>query len=371
MDLDEIEVIVAKAAVENEDRQQQRQYVRESAFLLSDNDFVKMFRLTKDLVKMLADEISTYVVCGTSSSALSVEDKLLSALRFYASGSYQMDTASNKHFKVNQSSISRSITEITAALNQANIINKYIVFPRNIGEMTTLRQQFHRKHEFPGAIGCIDCTHVAIIAPSGRDVEHIYVNRKSYHSINVQLICDHNLKILNVNAKFPGSTHDAYIWKQSEANNIMERVYRTQPENNFFLLGDSGYPLRPWLLTPLQGDFPRGSPEERYNRRHKSARSIIERCNGVLKARFRCLLKHRVLHYSPTKASHIINACCVLHNICINNNLPPAEDEGHDENVGMDFGLLDLPEMDVENLGRVNPDLVAGRKLQKQIINSL
>ena len=34
-------------------------------------------------------------------------------------------------------------------------------------------------------IGCIDCTHVKIIAPT--DYEHEYVNRKNQHSINVQV----------------------------------------------------------------------------------------------------------------------------------------------------------------------------------------
>lgn len=43
------------------------------------------------------------------------------------------------------------------------------------------------------------------------------------------------------------------------------------------VLGDSGYPLRPWLLTPLEDDPLPGSAEERYNQKHRSTRSIIER----------------------------------------------------------------------------------------------
>lgn len=43
----------------------------------------------------------------------------------------------------------------------------------------------------PGVIGCIDCTHVAIVAPPVNDEHHperIYINRKNYHSLNVQLV---------------------------------------------------------------------------------------------------------------------------------------------------------------------------------------
>lgn len=44
---------------------------------------------------------------------------------------------------------------------------------------------------FPGVIGAIDCTHVAIVPPKTNDPvypEHMYINRKRYHSINVQLV---------------------------------------------------------------------------------------------------------------------------------------------------------------------------------------
>lgn len=55
-----------------------------------------------------------------------------------------------------------------------------------------LSYRFYRRHEFPGVIGCIDCTHIAIVPPSGNNnnihPEHLYINRKGYHSINTQLV---------------------------------------------------------------------------------------------------------------------------------------------------------------------------------------
>ncbi|KAL4701875.1 hypothetical protein ACJJTC_018735, partial [Scirpophaga incertulas] len=58
---------------------------------------------------------------------------------------------------------------------------------------------------------------------------------------------------------------------------------------------DSGYALRPNPI--LHGT--EGTPEFRYSETLKKARATIERCNGVLKGRFRCLLKDRGLHYQP------------------------------------------------------------------------
>lgn len=51
-----------------------------------------------------------------------------------------------------------------------------------------------------------------------------------------------------------------------------------------------------------------------YNKRLQKVRNVIERCIGVLKMRFRCILGERKLRYHPTKASQIVMACATLHN---------------------------------------------------------
>lgn len=129
-----------------------------------------------------------------------------------------------------------------------------------------------------------------------------------------------------------------------------------------------GYPLRPWLQTVIVDPEP--GPEERMNNRLKSVRSIIERCNGLLKNRFRCLLRHRVLHYEPDTVAKIVVACCVLHNMCINANVPQPDDEEND----IDFGIYNMEDahqnVNDEPVRRMNPDLIAGRQLQRQIIQN-
>ena len=41
-----------------------------------------------------------------------------------------------------------------------------------------------------------------------RDEGYVYVDRKGFHSLNVQVICDANYHITNVVARWPVSTHD-------------------------------------------------------------------------------------------------------------------------------------------------------------------
>ena len=88
--------------------------------------------------------------------------------------------------------------------------------------------------------------------------EETYVCRKGYHSINVQAVVDSAGIFRNIVVRWPGSTHDAFIWGTS---GVRQRFV----EGDFgdgWLLGDSGYPLRPFLLTPVR--VPQDQSEERY-----------------------------------------------------------------------------------------------------------
>ena len=67
---------------------------------------------------------------------------------------------------------------------------------------------------FPNVIGCVDGTHIRLHRVP-KETENDFVNRKRYHSINVQFIADHTYKFIEVVAEWPGSTHDSFIFSQS------------------------------------------------------------------------------------------------------------------------------------------------------------
>lgn len=99
-------------------------------------------------------------------------------------------------------------------------------------------------------------------------------------------------------------------------------------------------------MTPIQNAIAI-SPEDRYNRRHSSARNCIERCIGVLKSRFRCLSGERQLRYSPEYVGKITTVCAVLHNMCIAGGQPweqniIADDNEPDRNIMQPVGPVNL-----------------------------
>ena len=102
--------------------------------------------------------------------------------------------------------------------------------------------------------------HIPIIAPSTN--EPLYVNRKGYHSINVQAKCDDEYRIIDAVVKWPGSTHDAFMWRQSA---IHQKISSDEIQTvDGWFLGDSGYPIGSKLMTPILS--PISSSQRRYNR---------------------------------------------------------------------------------------------------------
>lgn len=57
---------------------------------------------------------------------------------------------------------------------------------------------------------------------SGGEDAEIFRNRKSYFSINTQIVCDSELMINNIVARWPGSTHDATVFINSRLRNRFE-----------------------------------------------------------------------------------------------------------------------------------------------------
>ena len=151
-----------------------------------------------------------------------------------------------------------------------------------------------------------------------------------YHSINVQRVCDEKLRFINIVWKWTGSTHYSFILENSPLKNMFE----TGAVAEGWLLGKSGYPLRPWLLTPVIN--PTTEAAGKYNRGHIKTRNTVERSFGVLKSRFRCLDTSggTLFFYSPLKACKTTVAVEVLHNMWITHGVPLSADCDHARDRG-------------------------------------
>lgn len=206
----------------------------------------------------------------------------------------------------------------------------------------------------PGILAALDGAHISIQAPPNDDEEtpgYLYRNRKGYHSINVMLAVDSQMKVIYMDAKFPGSVHDSAVWQVSD----LKAMIRNENAGHSWIIADSGYPIEPWLLTPIIDPItPR---EKNYNKKHIKARNVIERTIGSMKAKFRCLHRYRTLHYSPYRASQIIYAAISLHNLGIIRLEPDNisdDEETDDSDDDDDIDDVIVPPIDILQAGRAS-----------------
>ncbi len=144
-------------------------------------------------------------------------------------------------------------------------LNEYVKLPLG-AKQDAVRNKFHNVGDFQDVVGCVDGTHFKIKAPS--EHENTYVDRKVFHSLNNQLVCDPDLILTNI-IKWLGCKHDSFILRQSSLYTDFERGRATG-----MLLGDMGYPLRTWLMTPYID--PESVAQERYKNIHSATRNIIK-----------------------------------------------------------------------------------------------
>ncbi|MBN3309305.1 HARB1 nuclease, partial [Amia calva] len=204
---------------------------------------------------------------------------------------------------ISQSSISRAVATVSSVLSDR--AEQFITFPSSEDDRSRVAQELQRLCGLPNAAGLVGSSRVRIKAPL--EDGFVFLNSQKYHSVHCQMVCDAHGNLLNVENHWPGSLADADIWEMSS---ICQQFRGGRH-------GDS------WLIGPpfaTKTALTRGGMD--------STRPLTVCCGiwhqdvssrsfkSSLKTRFQCL-NHLGGNqkYTPARATQIINACCVLHNI--------------------------------------------------------
>lgn len=191
---------------------------------------------------------------------------------------------------------------------------KFVQWPTFSNENLQLTLHgFESGFPLPGCIGCIDSTHIPIKAP--QEQENAYVNRKGYHSVVLQGICNHQRKFTDILCGCACSTHDATVMRSSP---LYGEVSRNKPKyfpDETYLIGDQAYPLESWLIKKYQDTEKLSDQQARFNKRLSSKRQLIEQTFCILKGRFR-KLKFMDVEIIPDIPVLVCAACTLHNNIC-------------------------------------------------------
>lgn len=226
-------------------------------------------------------------------------------------------------FNVSKSSVYNCIqTVIKVILNE--LCDKFIKWP-NALEKPAVSQRFSC-YGVRNILGAIDGCHIPIKKPVENGVE--YFNRKKFYLMVLQAVCKHDLMFIDCDIRWPGSVHDGRVLRTSDmyprASELCGPLY--------FLVGDSAYPIKSWLMSPYRNNGHLLPLQVHYNRILSKTRVCIENAFALLKGRFR-RLKDK-LDRSVQEIPSTVMAACVLHNICLIHDEGEIEQyiiEGRDE----------------------------------------
>lgn len=163
---------------------------------------------------------------------------------------------------------------------------------------------------FPTSLGTVDGSHISIVAPMLHATD--YYNRKGFHSIMLQVVVCSKCLFWDYDICWVGSMHNANLWDRTGIGQCCE-ADKLSP---YALVGDAVYSCRPWMLALFRCHIDRLSREEyHWNYIQNSTCMCIEKTFGMLKVRWRILLKRVNVHLK--NVHDLVSTCLVLHNMCI------------------------------------------------------
>ena len=201
---------------------------------------------------------------------------------------------------------------------------------------------------FDNCIGAIDGTHIPAVIPV--HLQGPYYNRKKFHSQNVLGVANFDLTFAYVLTGWEGSAHDSRVYADARTKGLPLLA-------NKYYLGDGGYGLSKYMLTPYRGvryhlveyaanGIGPANYKELFNLRHSSLRNCVERLYGITKNRFPVLKKMSPYEYEFQ--CDIIQSCFLIHNFVrlnqlyedefynveVDNNPNADDDDDEDEDEG-------------------------------------
>ena len=211
-------------------------------------------------------------------------------------------------YKIGLSSSQLAVSQFCGAM-KSSLFKKFIRWP-STAVMEKFAHEFFGIHQIPYVVGAVDGSHIPIVAPGLHAAN--YYNRKGFQSILLQSVVSSKCLFWDFDIGWAGSMHNANLWARMDIGQFCEAGCLSL----YALVGDAAYPCRPWMLAPYKGHKDGLSREEfHWIFVQSSTRMCIERASGMLKGRWRILLKRVDMHLR--NVPDLVSTCLVLHNICI------------------------------------------------------
>ncbi|KAI4351101.1 hypothetical protein L6164_005487 [Bauhinia variegata] len=297
--------------------------------------FESVFKISRKTFNYICSIVEEYMMARSSNffdingKHLCLNDQVVVALRRLSSGD-SLSTIGDS-FVMNQSTVSQITWRFVEAMEERGL--RHLGWPSSEKEMEDIKHKFKKICGLSNCFGALDITHIMMTLPSIDSLNDVWLDRERNCSMILHAIVDPDMRFLDITTGWPGSLSDDYVLRSSaffelaEEGKKLNGADKTITEDivlREYIIGDSGFPLLPWLLTPYKGKGLSDYQVE-FNRRLAATQMVAKRALARLKEMWKII--HGVM-WKPDKHKlpRIILVCCILHNIAID-----MEDEVHDD----------------------------------------
>lgn len=251
---------------------------------------------------------------------LSINDQVAVALRRLSSGE-SLSTIGDS-FRMNQSTVSQVTWRFVEAMEERGL--HHLSWPSTETEMEEIKGKFENFRGLSNCCGAVDSTHIMMTLPSVDALNSVWLDREKNCSMVLQAIVDPDLRFRDIVTGWPGSMSDEQVLRSSSFFKLGEEGKRLNggrkvlPEGTVlreYIIGDRGFPLLPWLLTPYEGKG-LSNVQVEFNRRVVETQMLAKKALARLKEMWR-IIQGVMWKPDKHKLPRIILVCCILHNIVI------------------------------------------------------
>jgi hypothetical protein len=248
---------------------------------------------------------------------MSLQDLVAVALRVLSSG--ELPEIVGASIGLDESTASLVTQRFVKAM--AELALRHLNWPHT-NKMGKITRKFDKIHGLPNCCGVVHITRIKL-GPLNN-----FLGRNE--GVLMQAVNDPDMRFTNIwLCSLPRSMnqssilHDSDFFKDCEMGTWLNgNKMKLSDGSNVgeYIIGDSGYPLRPWLLTPYKlkiGPSLTDSKVE-FNRRHSRATAtVMLRAVARLNSMWKCLQGKGWHPDNELEIYQTISACCLLHNIVI------------------------------------------------------
>ncbi|KAJ0885920.1 putative harbinger transposase-derived nuclease domain-containing protein [Helianthus annuus] len=303
-----------------------------------DDEFRKAFRMSKTTFNMICDELESVVTKKNTVLRMAIPVRQRVAVCIYRLATGDPLKTVSTLFGLGTSTCHKVVLEVCAAIG-AILMPKYIQWPDQ-ERLQEIKTTFGSISGIPNVNGAIYTTHISIIAPRTNQEtyynrKHTERNQKPSYSTTVQGLVDPRGMFTDICIGYPGSFSNEQILE----NSALSQRSKLGMLENTWVVGNSGYPLKDWMLVPYTHQNLTWS-QHTFNQRLGEIEMIAKEAFMRLKGRWGCLQKR--IEVKLQELPMVLGACCVLHNICEMNN--------EEMDVDLRFDLYD-DEMEMDSSG--------------------